>query len=40
MLKNNLVMQGLPDMNRMETALKAIIQQHHQAMVNNALVPK
>ena len=40
MLKNNLIMQGLPDMNRMETALKAIIQQHHQAMVNNALVPK
>ena len=39
MLKNNLLPQGLPDTKRMEMALKAIIQQHHQAMVSNALVP-
>ena len=39
MLKNNLLQQGLPDKKRMEMALKAIIQQHHQAMVSNVLGP-
>lgn len=38
MLKNNLSDKQLSDMQEMETALKAIIQQHHKAMVNNKLI--